>query len=160
MIGVNPKLVSLAALHRIHQVRGLRIEGTGALVDLRGLEGLQIVGSSGVTVFDNDSLRSLAGLDSLTQIGGHLQIGWPADHLENRALSSLDGLQALTRVGQWVNIVRNPLLADVDGLANLSRADSLSVVANPRLGDCSGLTRLVDAVDHPPPGPGISRRPT
>ena len=59
----------------------------------------------------NTTLTSLTGLESLTDIGGGLDI-W-----ENPALNSLDGLENLTNIfGDWLLIDGNSSLTDLCGL--------------------------------------------
>ncbi|HKU43985.1 MAG TPA: hypothetical protein VJR89_37750 [Polyangiales bacterium] len=100
------------------------------LEDLASLGGIETL--SQLYVIDCPGLQSLSGLEALQQIAGILR-------LENNAnLRSLDGvpnLQLLSRL----EIVRDPVLQDVSGLAGLERT-TIRMVDVPMLQDLQSLS--------------------
>jgi hypothetical protein len=86
-------------------------------------------------------LTTLAPLHALERIGDDLGItvgegaGEPgADHL-----ASLAGLESLREIGAKLMIERNPNLADLRALANLTRVGSIFIRENGKLGSLEGL---------------------
>lgn len=117
--------------------------------DIASLEGLIVLTSIAGTLQigngefgGNPSLTNLAGLDSLTSIGGDLLI------LINPALSSLTGLASLSSVGEDLQIGHgdnygyawgNPSLTSLSGLENIEAASigNLTIIGNISLSDCN-----------------------
>ena len=76
----------------------------------------------------NDALTNVAGLSSLTSVGGRLYI------YRNEALLNLDPLSSLTSVGGDLTIQINETLTDIDGLSSLtSVGGDLTINYNPAL---------------------------
>jgi hypothetical protein len=67
-----------------------------------------------LTIYNNNSLTDMSGMQSLKTVGGDLIIS------ANFALESLDGLASLTTVGGKLELSTNVLLNDLDGLHNVS----------------------------------------
>jgi hypothetical protein len=100
-----------------------KILGADGLAAMAGCT--SVTGS--VSVMDS-SLTTLAGLESLTSVGGDFII------LNNRALTEVEGLHALTSVGGDLRVQENPVLTSVAGLRALtSIPSSLMVYRNDAL---------------------------
>jgi len=129
----NPVLSSLNGLHNI-VVPGdddLIIWNNDALVDLSGLESLEIVDD--LLIIDNDALDDLNGLSNFELTGSF----WVRD---NDALTSLDGLGTGGTIYD-IEIENNPLLTNIDGLSGYSDdfgANAL-IKNNPLLTSIAGL---------------------
>ena len=96
--------------------------------------------------FSLRKIRNLDGLESLTTIGGHLQIGgcvWMDACIGNQKLRDIEGLRNLKSVGGDVEIVSNISLTNIDGLRSLEEiGGSLSISGNPVLKNLAGLNNL------------------
>jgi hypothetical protein len=114
------------------------IRAAGALATMAGCTSVE----GSLTVMDS-SLTTLAGLESLTSVGGDLVI------LNNSALTNLDALHALTTVGAEVRVQDNAKLTSVGGLGALtSIPGSLMVYRNAALTTLS-LASLTSVASGP-----------
>ena len=139
----NRGLTALTGLERLERVgRDLKIRGTDSLRTLAGLAGLREVGGT-LELTSNRGLQRLSGLDSLRRVGGDLFIGFSPE------LSDLAGLGSLDSIGGDLN------LQLLNGLGALSGADRLRAVggdlklfSHPRLASVAGLGRLNSVGGH------------
>jgi hypothetical protein len=116
------------------QVRGSTWLTQSTATSLQALASIERTGY--LRIDSNDDLRSLAGLHPDAVIE-HLEV---SDH---EALTSLDGLESITAIGGDVDIARNPALVDLGGLRNLALiAGALDIGANDALTSLAGLAAL------------------
>ena len=82
------------------------------LESLSGLEGM--LGSSNIYIEENDSLRSLAGLDGLVRVGQIMKVQ------NNPVLESVGALSSLEMVGNHAIIKGNPMIptCEVEAIAS------------------------------------------
>jgi len=83
------------------------------LSDLSGLEDLTTVDGD-VTIIRNDGLVGISGLENLVTIGGRFWL------YSNSLLSDISGLRKLTTVGRDLVIIDNPSLTSISALRNLT----------------------------------------
>ncbi|GLU45085.1 fibronectin type III domain-containing protein [Allomuricauda sp. NBRC 101325] len=154
-ITTNPQLTSFSGLQNLSSVAGdVSIETNYKLIDLSGLNSLTQIINGDLTVRSNDLLTNLEGLNNLTSIGGALKIETNdslidftgLDNLQslgtssmaftwgdleidgNLKLGGLDGLESLTTaLDGSIEITNNPVLLNLDGLANLENMGSPTV---------------------------------
>jgi hypothetical protein len=88
-----------------------------SLTSLTGLESLQSIGHS-VRIEKNDSLLSLIALENLQSIGGELRIQ------SNPLLTNLNGLESLQSIGTDFWVGANESLTSLSGLGNLQSIGS------------------------------------
>eukprot|EP00808_Paulinella_micropora_P009065 g44795.t1 len=112
----------------------LRIDNT-ALTSLSGLESLTSVGGN-LEIYGNSALTSLSGLDNLNSVGGYL---WIRD---NSALTTMSGLDNLNSVGSNLLIIANSALTNMSGLGKLNSVGYLGIENNSALTTMSGLDNL------------------
>ena len=112
------------------------------LTELVGLDGLTSVGGD-LLISDNASLFSLRGLGNLETITGFLDIG------TNANLRDLDGLNQLRRVGSFLIVGFNSSMTDIDGLSNLSHVGTvgIQILLNPVLANVDGLRGITAVGD-------------
>ena len=92
-----------------------------------------------VSISDNASLKTIAGLNALLDIPGYVFIG------DNPALEKVSGLSSLLSVGEFTTIARNDVLVDIAGLsAMISVAADVVVIGNPQLPQCRVDAWLAD----------------
>ncbi len=111
--------------------------------NLKSLEGLETLTNIGrdLQISDNTALTSLSGLENLTSVGGYLEIGSYGEG--NHALKSLSGLENLTSVGSTLDICNNAALTSLSGLENLTSVGStLDICNNYALKSLSGLENI------------------
>jgi ELWxxDGT repeat protein len=143
----NAGLVDLDALSALKQIGGLEIVNNDSLLNIKGLEALEILEISNVWLSENDKLSSLDGFPPVTTTAD-LYIEF------NAILTNVDALSFLSRVDGYVQISGNPALTDVDGLLSLTYAwAGVYVEYNPSLKECMGLIPLLDGIDDGEPGP-------
>ncbi|HEY1535034.1 MAG TPA: hypothetical protein VGF76_13500, partial [Polyangiaceae bacterium] len=119
----------------------LTISNNASLSDVNGLNGLQSVTRN--FNIQTNALTNVNGLSALTGVGGSFQI------FNNALLGNVGGLTALATVGDYVNIQSNSVLANLDGLSNLTSvgaqpvnsAGYLQVSSNGALTSILGLLR-------------------
>jgi hypothetical protein len=152
----NPALESLSSLSALKSIGGdLNVRGNPLLQSLHGLQNVASV-AGGVDVWDNerldglqrlsavggslalplDGLTTLAGLDGLEHIGGHLSIS------DAPRLVDLRGMGSLRTIGGFFFMMDNPSLQTTAGLESLSEVGSLMVQRNPVLQELSGMRSL------------------
>jgi hypothetical protein len=104
----------------------------------------------------NESLANLAGLNSLTAIGGGLMVAF------NYLLTDMAGLENLTSIGGELAVFYNPHLVSLSGLENVadSSISKIIITGNPLLtecniqGICGHLADLHNVIDIYNNGPG------
>lgn len=139
----------------------LRIEYCPLLTDLRGLDSIRAMNA--FISYNNESLESLSGLDSLTFVPDLFAIA------VNNKLKHLEGLGQLETVGRFeisyndslvdfqgliqfkypsthsdpfIRITDNPSLRNVDALSQLTGGFNLHVVGNQHLENINGLSNF------------------
>jgi hypothetical protein len=153
----NPLLQSLHGLQNVASVAGgvdvwdnERLHHTTALAslqtvgqdfvlfgDFESLDGLQRLSAVGGSLaLPLDGLTTLAGLDGLEHIGGHLSIS------DAPRLVDLRGMGSLRTIGGFFFMMDNPSLQTTAGLESLSEVGSLMVQRNPVLQELSGMRSL------------------
>lgn len=108
----------------------VRIGGDN-ITNLNGINVLTAIGGN-LWVEDNNTLTSLAGLDSLKTIDGDLGI------MDN-FLKSLTGLNNLTLISGYLFISGNDSLSSLEGLGNIDNSSitDLIITYNNSLSDCA-----------------------
>lgn len=148
-------LETAAGLDSLTKVGSLRLHGNEGLTSLAILSHLESVDHD-VVIYSNHDLKSLAGLDRLTHVGGTIQLNG-----SNSSLTSLQGLASLAavdgslllyaplasltglhvkKVGQDLSILgsRATSLAGLDELTSVG--GTLSISGNPLLASLSPLS--------------------
>lgn len=122
-ISGNPSLTSILGLSQITSLEGeIHIDNNDALRNLDGLESLTTIdGRRGsFTITGNEVLENLDGARSLTSVSGFVSFVTITD---NPALLNLNGLASLTRIGSGfsANLVirNNAVLGNIDSLSSL-----------------------------------------
>ena len=127
------KLDGLSALRSIGE--SLLIYENYSLKSLAGLDNLSHIGKG--LYIEYTSLDSLAGLDNLVFIGGELKIHF------NQSLSSLKGLDKVDSIGGDIMVSVNNSLASLEGLEGLhSVKGDLTIRNNDSLVSLVALKRL------------------
>ncbi|MFD2914319.1 leucine-rich repeat domain-containing protein [Psychroserpens luteus] len=139
----------------------LRIGGENSdIVDLTPLEGLSIVNDN-VSVFANDNLESLNGLQNLVTIGNGLFISNNAlltsisdlnninslnrlSITNNDALTSLEGLNNLSNIDGSLTLEDNDALTSIAVLGNLSNSSGIYIENNDALTTLVGLEQITE----------------
>jgi hypothetical protein len=130
----------LAELTGYTEVTGdLTIESN--LPSLAGLESLTKVGGA-LTVTDNSALTSLEGLNNLSSVDGRVYIN------NNDSLLSLEGLNSL-HSADYININQNNSLTSLAGFDSLSSLDGyITIYSNGALTSLNGLNNLTSISEH------------
>lgn len=163
VIGANPSLESLDGLKSLDTLGGdISISNNFALTNLSALaEGGLSSLNEDLTLVGNSALNSLAGLENIHAIHGHLWIQGNSmltslSGLEglsaldgdliiyhNNGLTSLHGLESLPHIGARLLIHENGALTTLSGLGNLSSVGwVLGIRGNQSLISLSGLEGL------------------
>ncbi len=132
----NDSLTELGPRRLAEIKQDLRIWRNHSLLNLTGLESVEIVGSS-LIIEENESLITLEGVDGLKSIGQDLKVE------ENESLISLNGLDNLNFVGEFIYIFLNESLTSLDGLQGLEKILDMQIDANVNLQSLLGLNNLV-----------------
>lgn len=137
-IWYNDSLINLVGLDNISYIGSdLMIEGNYSLLSCRGLEHLAFIGGNMVMgciagwMHYNRSLKSLAGLDKLSQIIGLLWINC------NDSLTDLSGLESLVTIGDGLIVNGNKSLINLKGLENLKSCGGRLIIGG-WWEDCAG----------------------
>jgi len=123
-----------------------------ALTSLSGLESLTHVGGDLNLVY-NHRLKSLTGLDNLASIGGYINIGKPASEegasYGNDSLIDLTALDGLITIGGGIGIYANKSLTCLKGLENVTSLDGgIYCWGNASLANFTGLENLTSIGGH------------
>lgn len=131
---ILPSLPSLAGLEALNEVGGiLSVSDNDLLVDLTGLGNVRYAGE--FTVWYNDGLTDLIGLDRLESVGEDVWIA------ANPVLESTRGAEALTTVGTDVLLQDNASLVDLSGFIGLVEG-GMTIEGCPTLASLDGLANL------------------
>ncbi|WP_228054850.1 thrombospondin type 3 repeat-containing protein [Kordia antarctica] len=104
---------------------------------LSSLAGLESITTAGEIIVENNGLVTLNGLNNLTTVSTTLTIK------ENNSLNSLDGLNSLSSVGTNLLINLNSNLTSISALSNLtSVGNDIYVINHPNLASLVGLEGL------------------
>ena len=131
------KLTSLKELSNVRgHVESIHIDGCPRLENLSGLQ--NISSAARVWIRDNNALKTLEGLDRLTDVAQYLYI------LSNHSLESVEGLKNLTGTfAENIMIEANHELQDLDGLENITSVDGALIIdENNNLQSLAGLKNL------------------
>jgi hypothetical protein len=153
MIHGNSALTSVGLRGLRELPGGMGITSNASLADLRGLDSLQAVRFGSLTILENASLRSLDGLNALTDGPTNISIA------DNPLLENIDGFESMTYKmsggpSAYFTIRNNPSLTNLDGLRNLnsfySAESYLTITDNPSLTDGCGIYKaLSNTMDEP-----------
>ncbi len=140
----NPQLVTLEGLENLTETGDLYLDGNVSLTDINGLSGLTKTIAfeqngyeyGNISLYGNNALSSLEGLNNLQHIDGGLHIQ------RMNFLLSLNGLNGLETVKKDVLIKENSMLQNLSGLDNLSQAGSVRIQQNESLYSLTGLSNL------------------
>ena len=175
-ISGNPALEDLHGLEGLQHVGNrISIQQNNLLASIAALNGIE--GEVGrIDLFNNANLEAIDGFRGVTSVQGWLIVQG------HEKVRDLDGLANLQQVGDFFRILDAPLLNDISALAKLRSVSTLQITfsglhslaglealenvdeilavnANESLSDCSALERVLDMIDHGPPGPGDGRPP-
>ena len=156
----NHALVNFRGLSGLKSAGKISIEENNALRDFIGLEQLEYVGNSPISldppsfrgdfwVRYNPAITSFRGLSSLRNIEGNLWVYYLP------SLTTFQGLNNVRHIGE-LYISTNPAIARLDGFTALRSVIGISINGNKILKNCSVLEPLFDVIDHDEPGPGPS----
>jgi hypothetical protein len=142
-LSFNDGLVDLSGLDRLESAGGVEVVGNPSLIDVRGLEQLTEI-QGHLRILRNDALVDLSGLDNLGRVTGNVVIEGRRQDLVagahdrgHPALTHLTGLESLTTIDGRLFVVRNDVLASLEGLSALIRAGNMVEIRdNPDLPDC------------------------
>lgn len=149
-------VTSLAGLDSLEQVSSLWIEST-PIFNLEGLGNLSTINGLSFLINGCNSLESLEGLHSLTEINADFGIFFTpfldnVDALDkitfiegdvkfgsNLTLENLDGLHSVTQINGEIQIAICPNLHSLHGLRNIdtSGITEITIIENPELNFCS-----------------------
>jgi hypothetical protein len=143
----NPLLTNVDCFARITSLSGtLEIANNPLLDNIDGLGNIARVGDW-VRINENAALVDIDPLSNITEIPGSLEI------MGNVKLENVDGLSHLTQVGWrdndhdwfgWVEIVDNPALSSLEGLASVETvAGGVTIADNTALPTCEAR-RFID----------------
>lgn len=133
-------IIDLTPLSNLVQVSQIFIHDTGLLQDLSGLDNItspsEILGPY-VIIQDNQSLTDISSLSNLntTSPNGYGGIGIR----RNPSLLSLDGLQGFSTIVEFVDILDNDSLTNLNGLNNVIGADDFEIKGNDSLINLQGI---------------------
>lgn len=117
---LNTSITNLNALSTLTSVKGLTIHYNNALTTLQGLSNLQTIGEGDLIIEENPSLSDIGGLIGLETIGGTAII------IMNGIIANLDGLNNLSSIGVDLTIIDNPLLTDFCGIRPILVSDGFT----------------------------------
>lgn len=120
----------------------LHITQCPLLTDLQGLNNLAHIGQSdaplyGLSISDNQSLRSLDGLQRLAQVDGVVSVDG------NPELTDLTGLNSLDSIGDFLIIFNNQKLSSLQALSALKTIGGYLIIDNnPAITTLTGLDQI------------------
>ncbi|WP_405400836.1 hypothetical protein [Maribacter sp. Asnod2-G09] len=127
-------IVDLTPLVTLTKVANLRIRRNPLLLNLDGLENVNVTGV--LSILQNDGLLNIDALSTITTLSSTLQIGY------NKLLKNIDGLSNITTAAV-VFINGNDVLENIDGLMSLSSIETdLNVSENFFITNLNGLANL------------------
>jgi len=135
-------ITSLEPLDEVVTIEGSLVIGylSGtSVVNLTGLNNLTQVG--GLSVQENNKLKNLIGLESLTRVSGILSVSG------NTQLVDLEGIESLSIVDKSVIINSNFNLLNLNGLGSLETInENLTIEFNTGLRNLEGLSNLKEVL--------------
>ena len=121
-------------------MQNLTIWNNDALTALSGLDNLTSINGY-LAILGNDALIDLTGLENVVQVGEGVTIGGP--QFGGNALTSLSGMDGLESIGTDLYICRNDSLKNLDALIGLgSIGGDLYIFKNKVLASLSGLDNI------------------
>jgi flagellar hook assembly protein FlgD len=130
----NPNLTNLHGLEGLTNVTNLEITTNGSLVDLAGLNNLEVIGGN-LEISFNASLPDLDGLNKLRHVNNITRIS------SNASLTTLDGMDQLVHPGS-INIDGNQVLTDLSALSTVTNTSNLIISNNNALTSLHGLHNI------------------
>ena len=115
----NDNLTQIDGLVLLTSVGGELVIYDTALVDID--EFTNVISAGGITVRNNQALSNLNGFANIKSVAGDLIIYYNPN---------LDGLSAFTEVGGELEVHNNDLVAQLDGLQNLTAVKELTITYN------------------------------
>jgi len=107
--------------------------------DLQSLKDFKNI--TGNLYIQSTKLKSLAGLENLTSIGGYLGIDG------NASLISLNGLNNLASVGGYLSVYNNCILENLSGLDNIISIGGLNIQNNASITSLYGIEKIISIGD-------------
>ena len=132
---INTSVKNFLGLGNLTIEGTLRIEGNDSLLSLAGLESIIAIPED-LLIYDNNLLTDLTGLENLTSVGNNLWFDF------NDSLVNLDGLENLNHIGSSLYLQHNYALSDISGLMNLSSIGDACRINSTKLTSLSGLENL------------------
>jgi len=137
IINSNKSLKNFSHLNIFSIRRKLSVFDNEVLVNLFGIENLTSIGNA-ILIFNNESLTSLKGLDNINSVGGYISL------VNNPKLNNLIELSSLKKINHFLNINANNSLESLMGLEGIDTiVGDLRIKGNSSLTTLSGLTNLV-----------------
>lgn len=152
-------IIDLSPLENLQSVMTLYVQKTSKLVDLHGLNNLRSSKNGGIVITENQSLTSLKGLNSLSEIDNIILIDNPKLedisllkrikneldmlYISGNALKNLEGVNNIKTVKQDIDISQNLQLTSLKGLENIRLTQILRIYQNPELEDFCALKGLL-----------------
>ncbi|MDX1477729.1 MAG: T9SS type A sorting domain-containing protein [Saprospiraceae bacterium] len=162
----NSVIKNLEGLSSLSSAGGVRVLFNPLIKNINGIEGLTSLGSGGLDLFSNASLKDVSAMSNINWIGGDLIFQ------ELPSLVNIDAASNVTYVGGTCGIASCPLVTNVDGFSNITyvghdggafdmaaledldgfsnvtwMGGSLFVFDNPSLTSCCGIYQLLCADD-------------
>lgn len=140
----NSNLMHLSGLESIEEADIIKVEHNPQLENLNGLTGLSWI-KRDLTIFNNDLLENLEGLENLMITGNANDPFAPPCVISiagNDNLISLEQLSNLMDFNGILNINENQLLSNLIGLTSINELDKLFITNNPSLNSLVGLQNL------------------
>ena len=133
---IETDISNLEGLRSIEYIQGdLRILGNDNLTDIDGLNNLAHI--SAFLAIYGTSLKNISGLNSLSSLGGSVEIG------NNNSLINIDGLNNLSSMEISFRLENNDSLVNINGLSNLAEIKRvLSISYNEKLTNLEGFNNL------------------
>jgi hypothetical protein len=154
-ISLNPMLANIDGLNKVISCGqdgsgvSLSITGNAVLGSVDGLAGMEGSVPGAVVVIENPSLKTLAGLQGISEIGADEQ-GSALEIKTNKALKDLLGFSGLETVDGGITIEGNDALTTLHGLENIKSingrnkyGNSLEILWNDNLVEVGSLEALI-----------------
>lgn len=138
-IAENENLLNFKGLENITNVNSSTFEANSSLIDFTGFEGIEEM--SDVYIGENASLENLNGLQNVTNIRGGISM------YGNNAMTSLEGLNSLTKIGfnsslRYFDLGSAASLTDISALSSLTLVGDVYLYDLPSLTNITGLENI------------------
>ncbi|KAA6440403.1 DNRLRE domain-containing protein [Dyadobacter flavalbus] len=134
---ISSSIKNLNGLLDITKVVGsIRINDNSELTSIAGLTSLEQIDGE-INIENNDKLPSLHGLENLTRPMGNVRVVY------NETLTSISALSGLSTIPGFLSVGQNVSLTSLTGLENLTRIEgAVSIAGNTKLVDLKGIGNL------------------